>query len=108
MSGFAPSALQQLPGGAAASAAALQQQMRDISRSLWSTLSSGTASGAVAFRSSRTKADYAYSEAAVAAMRSGGELDPRHHRRRDAHSQFVEASARDTALRRGAPQPKAG
>lgn len=77
----------------------LKEKMRGISRSLWSTLSAGSASGHGTY-TSRSKADYGYSAAAVEAMREGGELDPKHHRRRDAHSVYVEASARDAVLRR--------
>lgn len=88
--------------------AALQQSMRDISRALWSTLSSGIASGAVAFPSSRTKADYAYSAETVAQMRSNGELDGRHHRRRDDRSKYMEAQARDATLRRDSVAKPAG
>ncbi|KAL4428226.1 hypothetical protein ABPG75_002315 [Micractinium tetrahymenae] len=87
---------------------ALLEQMRGISRSLWSTLSSGTASGAVAFPASRAAADFAWREDAVARMRAGGELDARHHRKRDAQTRHMEASARDAALRRGSTAPKAG
>lgn len=81
--------------------ARLRAQMRTISATLWSSLSSGMASGSVAYSSGQSKADYGYSQAAVAAMQSAGELDTQHHRRRDSHSAYMEASARDAALRRG-------
>ena len=84
------------------------EQMRSISRSLWSTLSSGTASGTVACPASRAATDFAWQPEEVARMRSSGELDVRHHRRRDAQTRFLEASARDAALRRGSSAPKAG
>lgn len=98
-------------GRAAAEASRLQEQLRDISRSLWGALSGGappvgsagacSSGGAPGGYTSRSKADYQYSQEAVAAMRSTGELDSTHHRRRDAHTAHVEASARDALLRRG-------
>lgn len=87
---------------------AMLEQMRGISRSLWSTLSSGTASGAVAFPASRAADDFAWRGEEVALMRASGELDARHHRKRDAQTRHREASARDAALRRGSSAHKAG
>lgn len=89
-------------------AAALRAQMRGISRSLWSVVSSGTTSGAGSYIS-RQQADYQYRQEAVSAMVSSGELTSEHHRRRDAHSAYMEASARDAVLRRGAAaKPQGG
>ncbi len=86
---------------------ALLEQMRAISRSLWSTLSSGSASGAVACTASRAAADFAWREEEVARMRGSGELDARHHRKRDAQTRHMEASARGARLRGTSAAPKA-
>lgn len=91
--------------GAAAEAEAeadarVREQLAGISRSLWATLSAGGASGHGTY-TSRSQADFAFKADAVAAMRAGGELDSTHHHRRDGHSAYVEASARDAVLRRG-------
>lgn len=104
-----PAASEQQGGGgskaeeAAAEAEAearVREQLAGISRSLWATLSAGGASGRGTY-ASRSQADYAYRADAIQAMRERGELDATHHRRRDAHSAYMEASARDAALRRG-------
>ena len=90
---------------AAAEAAALREQLQGISRSIWGTLSAGAASGACTYQTSRSRTDFSYSEAAVQAMRTAGELDSTHHRRRDAHAAYVEACARDALIRRGGAVP---
>jgi hypothetical protein len=79
--------------------AEVREQLRGISRSLWSTLSA-TATGAGSY-SSAARSQYAYRPEAVQAMQREGELSSQHHRRRDAHSAYVEAMARDALLRRG-------
>ncbi|PSC70965.1 hypothetical protein C2E20_5749 [Micractinium conductrix] len=85
---------------------AVREQMAGISRCLWSAVSSGTASGVNTVPTSASRTAHAYSEAAVAAMQADGELAVTHHRRRDEHSRYVEASARAAAMRRGVVDPK--
>ena len=62
---------------AEAAARHVRAQLADISRSLWGTLSAGTASGRPLVYASRAAQDYSYSAARVEAMRAGGELDTR-------------------------------
>lgn len=79
----------------------IRDQLRDISRALWGAVSAGAASGQPG-GASRTRSDFAFQPEAVDTMWREGELDARHRRRRDEHAAYVEAAARDVALRRGA------
>lgn len=86
--------------------AEVREQLRGISRSLWSTLSA-TATGAGSY-SSASRTQFQYRPEAVEAMQAVGELTAQHRRRRDEHSAHVEAMPRDAHLHRSSSKKPSG